>query len=188
MDDSRGLEIYAGVMGEIEKEFPDFDIVSKTTSKLMRSLDTALRIISLNQMNTFMTAFVTTVGETVYVPRGWTERNYLLRAITLRHERVHMRQKRRLGMFLFTFLYLFWIFPIGLALSRRIFEQEAYAESLRASVEYFGPGALGDSVYREHIIRHFLGPGYLWTWPYRRSIEAWYDDLAMTIRRELAEK
>lgn len=188
MEESRGLDIYAGVVESIQKEFPDFKIIAKASSKLMKAADICLRILSLNQMNSFMTRYVTTMGEKVYVPNGWTERDYLLRAITLRHERIHMRQKKRVGMLFFTFAYLFWIFPIGLALSRRIFEQEAYAESLRASVEYFGPGALSDVAYRENIVSHFVGPDYLWTWPFRKSIEAWYDDLVTTIRRELAAK
>ena len=185
---SLGTEVYATIVEETKKEFPTFEIIPKGSSKLMKAADIALRIISFNQMNSFMTSFVTTVGERVYVPHGWTERDYLARAATLRHERVHMRQKKRLGMILFMLQYFLWVLPAVFAVGRRKLEQEAYAESLRASVEYWGPSMLDDKSYREHIIGQFTGANYLWTWPFRGHLEAWYDDLVTTIRRELEPK
>lgn len=187
-EEMRRLGAYAKVVRETKEEFSAFEMISKESSGLMKAANAFLRIVSLNQMKTFMTGYVTTIGEKVYVPSDWEDRDYLLRAVTLRHERVHMRQKKRVGMLAFSFLYLFWIFPIGLALSRRMFEQEAYEESLRASVEYFGEAVLKDPIYRQRIISHFVGPDYLWTWPFRGSIEAWYDDLVMSIQRELSQK
>jgi hypothetical protein len=180
------LARYAAVLREIREEFPDFEVEYKDESKFMKVLDVCLKIITFGQMKTFMTSFVTTMGNVIYVPRSWDERDSTSKAVTLRHERVHMRQKRKRGMLLFGIMYLVWPLPAIFAMSRLRWEQEAYAESLRAWVEYSGPGVLEDSKYREHILNHFTSSNYFWTYPFRKKLEKWYDDLVATIRSEMA--
>lgn len=175
---------YLTVLEETEREFPLFEIRPKQDSWLMKAFNLGLKIITLGAMQTFMTDFITTLGETVYVPVGWDDRSDARKASVLRHERVHMRQKRRYGSFFFFLRYICWPLPAVWAIGRRDLEQEAYGESLRAYVDYYGMRALSDADTRERIIEHFMGHNYFWTYPWRKSLNTWYDDLADTIRRE----
>ncbi len=175
---------YPGVLAETEKEFPLFEIRPKQGSWLMKAADLGLKIITLGAMGTFMTDFLTTVGETVYVPAGWDDRSDARKAAVLRHERVHMRQRRRYGTFFFFLRYTCWPLPAVWAIGRRDLEQEAYGESLRAYVDYYGMRALSDPAMRERTIMHFMGHTYFWTYPWRKPLNSWYSDLTDTIRRE----
>ena len=51
----------------------------------------------------------------------------------------------------------------------------AYAEEIRATAEVWGPSHARDPAYRAEVIGEFLGPSYGWMWPFRRSLERWYD-------------
>jgi hypothetical protein len=159
---------------DIADEFPDFRVLKKTDSRLMAVIDRVLRIITLGKMSTYMTEFVTTVGTTVYVPADWYRMPETSRMSVLRHERVHMRQARQYGRLWFSLLYLFIPLPIGLAYFRMKFEREAYEESIRASVEYFGIEQIENSHTRQHTIRHFTSAEYFWMFPFRRYLERWY--------------
>jgi hypothetical protein len=136
-------------------------------------------------MKVFMTSFVTTLGVKVYVPDDWDDRDPTARAVTLRHEAVHMRQKGShwLGGIIFSLKYLFWPLPAVWARARRDYEQEAYAESLRAWVDYERMDVIISDTYRLHVIEHFMGSDYFWTWPWRDSIEDWYDGVVEEIIR-----
>lgn len=175
---------YSKVLVTTEQEFPDFEIKPKAESRLMKAANIGLRIITFGAMKTFMTDFITTVGETVYVPAGWDNKDDTSKASVLRHERVHMRQKRRYGSFFFFLRYFCWPLPAVWAIGRRNLEQEAYAESLRAYVDYYGLKALDDVTTRDYIIGHFMGANYFWTWPWRKSLNAWYNKLVETILHE----
>jgi hypothetical protein len=175
---------YVRLVREIQTEFPAFKIVPKSKSILMRIAGVLLEIITFGKQDRFMTAYTTTLGTTVYVPDLWESRDPVRRIITLRHERVHMRQRARLGALRFLLTYALWILPAGLALGRRNLEQEAYEESLRSYVYYLGVEILDDSEMRANVISHFLGPDYFWMWPFRKSIEAWYDRVVSEIKIE----
>jgi hypothetical protein len=97
------------------------------------------------------------------------------RVILLRHERVHLRQRRRYGAFLMTWLYLIPFFPLGLAYGRARIEWEAYEETLRATAELLGLEAARSPSLRAQIVHRFTGPEYGWMWPFERSVQAWYD-------------
>lgn len=168
------------LMADILSEFPTFKVVFKDESRLMKAVDVFLRVITVNLMKAFLTSFITTVGYTVYVPRTWwTDPDAFEKLVVLRHERIHMRQRRYYGPFLFSFLYLFFPLPAGLAYFRMVFEREAYAESLMAAAELGGtPDVVYDAGLRNVIVSSFVGPSYFWTWPFKRMIDAWYDDAA----------
>ena len=106
--------------------------------------------------------------------------------IVLRHERVHLRQRRRYGMALFAFLYLVPLFPLGLAYGRARLEWEAYAETLRAIKELRGSAALRDSTLRCRIVSRFVGGAYGYMWPFRRQVERWYDRAVTQLESESA--
>jgi len=163
---------------EIVTEFPKFRVVKKSESFLMKAINAFLLVITFWQMKAFMTRFITTVGTTVYVPDDWNEQTEIDRMIVLRHERVHMRQKQKYGMFLFSLLYLFIPLPGAFAYYRRKFEQEAYEESMWALVDLTPNGLdiLATESYREQMVHHFTSSEYFWTWLGREELEDWYDE------------
>ena len=78
-------------------------------------------------------------------------------------------------------LYLLVLLPMGLAYFRARFEQEAYAESIRAAAEVWGAEYPTATSYRNHVIEQFMGPSYGWMWPFRGALERWYDTILATI-------
>jgi hypothetical protein len=171
-----GARVLAELIAEIEREFPRFRVVPKATSTLSRAIDVALRVITLNGQRAFMTRYHTVLGDTLYVPSSWETTRDLDRAITLRHERVHLRQRRRYTFLGMAFLYLVPFLPLGLAYGRARIEWEAYTETLRATAELLGPSAARSPELRARIVAQFVGPAYGWMWPFRRVIERWYDE------------
>ena len=159
---------YSDVLSETEKEFPGFSVVRKGDSRFMRFLS---KILFFNK--TFMTGFHTTVGNTLYVAPSWEDMSDEGRAALLRHERVHLRQQRRYTKVLFSLLYVL-VLPVVFTF-RAKFEREAYEESLRARLEYWGPEAFTEQA-REAMIHNFVsGATYLWMWPFRARVARWYD-------------
>jgi hypothetical protein len=177
----------ADLIRDIREEFPKFKIVQKEDSTFMKTLDVCLKLITFWQMKTFMTRFTTTIGYTIYVPDTWITRAEKPRLIILRHERVHMRQRKTRGWLLFNFAYLFWIFPTVIAHGRMRLERTAYAESMRAKAEYYGIDVLSRPEIRDHTISHFTTAEYFWMWPWRKGLEKWYDETVAKIEREMAE-
>lgn len=160
---------------ELAREFPAFRIVYKRHSGLSRSIDLLLRAVTVGQMRTFMTHYHTVIGETLYVPDAWDAMSAVEKVILLRHERVHLRQKRRLTFLGLAFVYLVPWFPLGLAYGRARLEWEAYAETLRATWQLLGPEAAKSPGLRTHIIARFCGPDYGWMWPFPAQLARWYD-------------
>jgi len=167
-------EEYEALLEEVKREFPEFKIVKKTESSLMKAIAAFLRLITFGKMNSFMDKFITTLGQTVYVPSSWDANSPATNAITIRHERVHMRQSRDHGSVKFSLLYLFAYLPIGLAYYRTKFEKEAYEESLRAVHDYYGSKFFTKAL-KENVVNHFVSAEYLWMWYNRKHIEEWYD-------------
>lgn len=165
----------------LKDEFPSFHIVKKSESKWMRMLDVFLRVVTLGRMKTFLTGYITTIRNTVYVSDDWADLPSYAKVTVLRHERVHMRQARALSFPLFAFLYLFVPLPGGLAYCRTVFEMEAYRETLEARVEYYGLLELQNPAERTRIISHFTGPAYFWMWPFQQRVEDWYDNAVLDV-------
>jgi hypothetical protein len=170
---------------EIKREFPDFRIVAKRESALSKLIDIALKLVTLGGQRDYMTHYHTVLGSTLYTPASWESTPDLDRLITLRHERVHLRQRRRLSFPLMAFLYMIPFFPVGLAYGRARLEWEAYEETLSATTELRGVGALRSRELREHIVRRFTGADYGWMWPFRSVVERWYDRAIESIERAM---
>jgi hypothetical protein len=149
--------------------------VAKSDSRLSRLIDLALKIVTLGRQRGYLTIYHTVIGDTLYVPSAWQTASDAERAIVLRHERVHLRQRRRYGTLLMTFLYLVPFFPLGLAYGRARIEWEAYRETLRATAELLGLDAARAPELRRRIVRRFTGPDYGWMWPFQGMVERWYD-------------
>jgi hypothetical protein len=168
---------------EMEREFSGFRIVAKRSSALSKLIDLGLKLVTLGGQREYMTHYHTVLGNTLYTPDSWERTPDVERLITLRHERVHLRQRRRLTFPVMAFVYMLPFFPVGLAFGRARLEWEAYEETLAATAELCGLDAVRSPSLREHIVRRFTGPDYGWMWPFRSVVERWYDD---AIRRILA--
>lgn len=171
---------------ELETEFPGFRVVYKRHSPLSRVIDVLLRLVTGGQMRTFMTHYHTVIGETLYVPDVWDRMSEVEKVILLRHERVHLRQKRRLTFLGLAFVYLVPWFPIGLAYGRARLEWEAYTETLLATWQLRGPDAARDPDLKQHILGRFKGPDYGWMWPFPTHLERWYASALEAIARTQA--
>lgn len=169
---------------EIRREFPLFRIVHKDGNRLSRAIDVALRVVTLGRMTEYLTHYHTVIGDTLYVPHCWDATPEVDRVITLRHERVHLRQRRRLTLPLMAFLYFVPILPLGLAYGRARIEWEAYAESLRATAELKGLAAAKAPSFRRELLRRFTSADYGWMWPFPRQVGRWIDLELEAIERE----
>ena len=168
--------VFEEFLAEMLAEFPRFTIVDKSHSALSRSIDIALKCVTLGGQSRYMTHFHTVIGDTLYVPECWADEADVDKVITLRHERVHLRQRRRYTLPGMAALYLLWPLPLGLAYGRARIEWEAYEETLRATHELKGAAAARAPGLRRHIVSQFTGPNYGWMWPFRERVERWYDD------------
>lgn len=168
-------EDYSKLIIEIKNEFPDFEIIEKKNSTLMKVIDVALKLITFGKQKYFQTNFTTTLGNKIYVTSNWDDYLVATKLEVLRHERIHMRQSKKYGRLFFSLLYLFVPFPVGFAYFRKKFEQEAYEESLKAIYEFRGIKALESKDLKERILTHFTTAQYFWMWPWRKDLEKWYD-------------
>lgn len=170
---------------EIRGEFPRFRLVRKRESRLSKLIDVTLRLLTLGGQREYMSRYHTVIGDTLYVPEAWEMTPDIAKVITLRHERVHLRQRRRYGDIGMTFLYLLPFFPLGLAYGRARIEWEAYTETIRATAEYRGLEAAG--ALREYIVSQFTSGAYGWMWPFRRAVERWFDEALHLVEAELRQ-
>ncbi len=162
------------MLAQLRDEFPRFRVVNKRDNPLSHAIDRALRLVTLGAQHHYLSHYHTVLGYTLFLPENWGTTSELDRVIVLRHERVHLVQRRRLGMLPFAFLYLIPWFPLGLAYGRACLEWEAYRETLRATAELRGLEAARSTALRERIVSRFIDGSYGWMWPFRRRVEDWY--------------
>ncbi len=172
---------YAQLVDDLRAEIPGFRIVRKDQSALHRAIHKFLVVVTFGKMTSYLDSYQTTIGKTVYVTADWDQTDPDSRYCTLRHEAIHLRQFRRFTLPGMALLYVFVPLPLGLAWCRAYFEKEAYAESIRAASEVYGRHYPRSTSYRAHIIEQFVGPSYGWMWPFRRSMERWYDRVLATV-------
>ncbi|OHD18515.1 MAG: hypothetical protein A2Y38_13955 [Spirochaetes bacterium GWB1_59_5] len=152
--------VYSRLLEDIRREFPAFKVVPKVGG-FWRAI---ARVMPAAKH------FTTTLGNSIYVPSDWASRSEEEHYIILRHERVHMRQQKRLGLgwmplglAVFMLLYALLPLPIGLAWFRYRFERTAYVESLRVHHELHDASEVRHQLL---VYADFLsGPGYGWSWP-----------------------
>jgi hypothetical protein len=178
------VELSERFVSDLKAEFPAFCIVPKRGSRFSRAIDLALKLVTLGGQRHYLTRYHTVIGDTLYVPETWEQLADLDRVILLRHERVHLRQRRRYGGALMSFLYLVPFLPLGLAYGRARIEWEAYTETLRATAELRGREALQSQELRAQIVGRFIGPDYGWMWPFRSTVEGWYDRVVAELLTE----
>lgn len=172
---------YDALVETLRAEVPGFRIVRKDRSRFHRAIHYALVAVTFGRMRSYLDSFQTTIGKTVYVTADWDDWDPDRRYVTLRHEAIHLRQFRKFTLPGMAVLYVLLPLPLGLAWFRAWFEKEAYAESIRAAAEVWGPAHPRSASFRAHIIDQFVGPSYGWMWPFRTGLERWYDRVLATV-------
>jgi hypothetical protein len=172
------------ILAELREEFPRFRILKKRTSVLQRAIHVALAVLTLGGQRVYLTRYHTVLFGTLWVPDAWDAMTDDDKYILLRHERVHLRQRARMGDLVMSFMYLVPIFPLFLAYGRARIEWEAYIETLRATAEVYGIEAASE--LRAHIKERFVGPEYGWMWPFPSAIDRWFDEAMADLRAEQA--
>lgn len=168
-------KLYDKELERVMSEFPEFRIVKKSDSYFMKLLFVLLVVLTLGAQRTFMSAFTTTIGSTMYVPSKWGEWSNFQRHVILAHEAVHLRQQRRHGKLRFALLYLFCSFPILWATYRTMFEKEAYEESMRIRSYYYGASSLRFPSYKAQLLSNFTSGKYMWMCLSNWELERWYE-------------
>lgn len=168
---------------EIKVEFPTFRIRKKRESALQKLIHVALAIITLGGQRVYLTRYHTVLFGTLWVPDAWDTMSDADRYILLRHERVHLRQRKRMGDLLMTWVYLVPFFPLFFAWGRARIEWEAYAETIRATAEVHGIDAAAN--LRAHIVKRFTGAEYGWMWPFPSAVNRWFDEALADVKAEL---
>jgi hypothetical protein len=167
-------------------------VVKKTAYRLQRLADLALRLVTFNGQNRYLTHYVTTLGHTIYVPDDFDEWPCSHRYQILCHELVHVRQFERYGWIGMIVIYGVLPLPLGLSYGRARLEWEAYAETLRAVAECQGFEAACAPELCDMIVRRFTGPDYGWMWPFPGTVRRWIreelDRIAAASRDELEDR
>ena len=168
------------LLAEIRAEFPDFAVLPKRGDRLQEAIGVALAVVTLGGQRRYMTHYHSVLFGKLYVPGTWAGMGDAARVILLRHERVHLRQRRRMGDVAMAFVYLVPFFPLFLAWGRARIEWEAYVETIRATAELHGLAAA--RALEPEIVARFTGPDYGWMWPFPRTIRRWFGEVIAEIR------
>jgi hypothetical protein len=174
---------HAALLDDIRREFADFEIRRKRESALQRAISVVLLALTAGGQRHYLTRYHTVLFGKLYVPDAWDQMGDDQRYILLRHERVHLRQRRRMGQSWMAFVYLVPFFPLFAAWGRARIEWEAYLETIRATAEVYGLDAA--RALREDIVRRYVGPDYGWMWPFPRTIRRWFDAAIAGLEGEL---
>jgi hypothetical protein len=169
---------------EMSSEFPDFAIRYKRDSPLQQAIGAALKVITLGGQRVYLTRYYTVLFGKLWVPDSWDLLPDKDRYVLLRHERIHLRQRRRMGDVAMGIWYLLPVFPLGLAWGRARIEWEAYEETMAATAEVHGIDAVEG--LRNEIVRRFVGPDYGWMWPFPKTVHRWFDEKLEELRSQSA--
>lgn len=172
------------LLDDIQREFPAFAIVPKRESALQKAIGVLLAIVTLGGQRYYVTRYHTVMFGKLYVPDSWESMADDDRYILLRHERVHLRQRRRMGDAWMAFVYLVPFFPLFLAWGRARIEWEAYVETIRATAEVHGLPAA--KALERDIVRRYVGPDYGWMWPFPAMVRAWFRETIADLEAEAA--
>ena len=163
------------LVADIRLEFPSFEILRKRDNHLQLAISAALAAVTLGGQRHYLTRYHTVLFGKLYVPDSWDTMGDDERYVLLRHERVHLRQARRMGQLAMAFVYLVPIFPLFFAWGRARIEWEAYVETIRATAEV--RGLVAARALKADIVRRYVGPDYGWMWPFPRAVARWFDEV-----------
>jgi len=183
----RHESLYEEYLETLSKRWPRFKLVHKRDSPLCRSLNVLLRALTFGKQSRFMTHYVTTLGDTVYLPELWSDWSAGRRYCVMRHEVVHISQFKRWRWPGMCFLYLLFPLPCFFSLGRAWLEWQAYAETLRATWQVYGERAANDPALRREIVARFTGADYGWMWVLGSQVDRLLARELDTLRRDPPE-
>lgn len=195
---------FESVVNEAKINFPNLQIKYKDESLFMKILG---KIMFFNK--SFMTDYVTTVGNTVYFPsKSFLAIRPVSSLMILMHELVHVYDSKKFTSPLFSFLYLFpqilallalplffinwqiallfllFLLPIP-AYFRTYFEKRGYLISLY--VENKLSKKLKFSINLDNAkndsIKHFKNSDYYFMWPFK-SVDTQFNEAAIKINND----
>jgi hypothetical protein len=172
------------LLAQIRAEFADFEIRGKRASAVQRAIATLLFLVTLGGQRHYLTRYHTVLFGKLYVPDAWHAMSDDARYVLLRHERVHLQQRRRMGDIAMAVAYLLLWLPLGLAWGRARMEWEAYVETIRATAEVWGLDAA--RALEPEILRRFVGPDYGWMWPFPGAVRRWFGEVIADLEAEAA--
>jgi hypothetical protein len=175
---------HGALLEDMRGEFPTFAVVPKRGDLLQQAIATFLLVVTFGGQRHYLTRYHTVLFGKLYVPDSWATMSDDERYILLRHERVHLRQRRRMGDWLMALLYLVPFFPVFLAWGRARIEWEAYVETIRATAQVHGLEAA--RALEEEIVRRYVGPDYGWMWPFPTVIRRWFAEVIADLEAEAA--
>jgi len=164
---------YAAYLAELRQLHPKLVVLKKSDSTLCRLIDRTLKVITFGGMRTFLTSFVTTLGQRIYVPDSWETWAPAERYCIIRHEVVHVAQFRRWTFPGMVVLYLLVPPLVGFAPGRAWLEWQGYRETLEATWQVYGPEAARSDSMATHIVARFTGPEYAWMWVSGGQVRRW---------------
>ena len=106
--------------------------------------------------------FWTTFGNTIYYPNVYDLDTAKLFTEVIEHEKVHVEQYKKYGVFLFLFLYVLVPLPVVFAYFRWKFERKAYLVELKYIREHRKDLSVDEVM--ESVVGS-LWNNYLFTWP-----------------------
>jgi hypothetical protein len=176
---------HEALLAEIREEFPSFAVLRKRGNLLQTVIAIVLAIVTIGGQRHYLTRYHTVLFGKLYVPDVWDTMVDGARYILLRHERVHLRQRRRMGDIVMALVYLLPVFPLGLAWGRARIEWEAYVETIHATAELYGIDAARK--LEDEMVRRYVGPDYGWMWPFPNTIRRWFRDVIAELEEARAE-
>jgi hypothetical protein len=172
------------LLADIEREFPGFGIRRKRESAFQIAIAVALGLVTFGGQRHYLSKYHTVLFGMLYVPDAWDTMDDAARYVLLRHERVHLRQRQRMGDLVMALVYLFPFFPVGLAWGRARIEWEAYIETIRATAETYGIAAA--RALEDEIVRRYVSADYAWMWPFPATVRGWFHEVLADIEAEAA--
>lgn len=178
-----------------EKHKIKIQVLPKSQSKLLKTLRPIIEIFNKNYWNDY----VTTLGNTIWVPENWINNNYSALSMieTIMHECVHIKQANEQTVFIHNILYLFpqilvifsllafLAIPFGLnwlwTLTFLLFllplpapfryqkELEAYRITMLFLKHVYKTDTRG-SWAEQSIVEQMVGSSYYFAWPFKKLI------------------
>jgi len=177
-------------------DIPNFEIVSKTTSFLMKVLSV---ILFFNK--SFMTSYISVIYPRMYVPKlPWKENDHYSAILVLAHEWVHLSDRKRFGLlfdigYLFPqclaflsllapFLSVWWLLCLLFLLpipspTRAWLEFRGY--SMTMACKWW---LTGNEINYYWIERQFVGQWYYFMWPFKGIVRKMFEKQMEKIKND----
>jgi hypothetical protein len=159
-----------------------------------RILASIVKVLTFGKVN-LLERFWSTIGNVVYVPKRVDPKGKVLLFgdlpledyRVLSHELAHVelfyklgfpsvKGGRAVGVALFTLIYVFLFFPVGLAYGRYRIERKAYLAGLIAAKRCGGYTIIEQAELLRKAVRSCsTSPWYLWPWPFPQQVQRWFE-------------